>query len=735
MHVTGFRARSEALLRGALLVSLAGMRAALGQPASSDPAARAQAVEAQLTDDERFGLLHSLMVINFQTGKRDPRVPTEVPQIAGWVQGVKRLGVPDLLITDASLGITNPGGGRPGDTATALPAGLALASTFDPALARKAGVLLGVEARSRGFNVLCGGGMNLARDPRHGRNFEYLGEDPLLAATLTAESVLGTQSTGVTGMLKHVSLNSHETNKFVLDARIDPAAHRESELLAFQIALERSHPGALMCAYNKVNGDYACGNDPILNGAVKQAMGFPGFVMSDWKAVYGWEFALRGLDQQSGAQLDEKEWFIGPLREAYAAGKVPRERISDMVRRILWAIYSVGADRWDGRPAPDMAAHDALVLQLAREGTVLLKNDGVLPLNKSLRKVAVIGGNAHLGMMGGGGGSTQVIPPGGYALLLPLGGPGLLGTLRREVFVGPSPLQTLKSALPDATLEFDSGEYATSAAALAHRSDVAIVFATKFESEGFDSPDLALPGGQDAVIAAVARANPRTVVVLETGNPVLMPWLSQVKAVVEAWYSGQAGGRGITGVLTGEVNPSGRLPITWPRNIQQTPHPALAGFGTPMNTPTVLRYEEGAEVGYRGFAKRGEKPLFPFGHGLGYTRFAHRGLELQGGETVTARCTVTNVGKRAGADVVQLYLTEAPGEKRRRLLGFERVQLEPGESRTVSFTADPRLLARFDAAARNWRIAPGPYQIAVAESATDLTLTGTATLIGRSFGR
>jgi beta-glucosidase len=385
---------------------------AVAQEPSAD--ARARSTEQQMTDDERFSLVYSLMPVVFtaEGGTRDPRVPAHVPQTAGWVKGVPRLGVPDLLLTDAGLGITNPQGGRPGDTATALPSAQALASTFNLALARQSGAILGREARARGFNVVLGGGMNLARDPRHGRNFEYFSEDPLLSALMGAETVKGTQGEGVIGMLKHVSLNAHETNKWFLDAQIDPTAHRESELLAFQIGIELAEPGTLMCAYNRVNGAYACGNDPILNGVIKNAVGFKGWIMSDWKAVYGWEDALKGLDQHSGAQLDEQEWFAGPLREAYAQGRFPKARLSDMVRRILRSVYAVGIDTWGPAPAVDMAAHHAAVLDVARQGIVLLKNDGVLPLAGDITRIALIGSFAHVGVMGGGG-SSQVEPPGG----------------------------------------------------------------------------------------------------------------------------------------------------------------------------------------------------------------------------------------------------------------------------------------------------------------------------------
>jgi beta-glucosidase len=292
----------------------------------------------------------------------------------------------------------------------------------------------------------------------------------------------------------------------------------------------------------------------------------------------------------------------------------------------------------------------------------------------------------------------------------------------------------LSKLLPKAWIEFDPGQSPAEAALLARRSDVVIAFGIRVEGEGFDLPDLSLPWGQDAVIEAVASANPNTIVVLETGNPVSMPWHNKVKAILEAWYPGQAGGQAIAEILTGRANPSGRLPITFPAALAQTPRPELPGLGTPWGTPTTIRYNEGADVGYRWFANRGIKPLYPFGHGLSYTAFQYHDLEVRGGENVTASFTVQNNGARMGADVPQLYLVDAAGEKRMRLVGFERVVLGPGESKRVTVITDSRLLARFDGSIGRWRIQAGIYRVALGRSAEDLSLSADVQLAARLFG-
>jgi beta-glucosidase len=701
---------------------------------------RARETEAQMTDEERFSLLVSVMGTNDVVRERDQRIPEDVPMSAGYVPGVERLGVPPLLMSDASLGVTNPGY-RPGDTATALPAGIALGASFNPALARTSGAMVGREARSRGLNVMLAGGVNLARDPRNGRNFEYLSEDPLLSGVLAGEAIAGIQGEGVISTIKHLSLNCNETNRHWLDALIDPAAHRESDLLAFEIAIERGRPGSVMTAYNKVNGVYAGANRVLIEEILKGAWGYPGWVMSDWGATPTWDYALAGLDQESGAQIDVLMWdaesFTEPLRMAFAEGELPKERLSEMVRRILRSMYAVGIDRWEaGRPAArdDAAAHHAIALEGARQGIVLLENDGILPLaTDTPTRIAVIGGYAELGVPVGTG-SSAVTPPGGYAAEVHIGGPGIMGSARNLYLLPSSPVQELGTLMPEAQIEFDPGMTPAEAALLAARSDVVVVFVIRVEGEGFDLPDLSLPWGQDAVIDAVASANPNTIVVLETGNPVAMPWREKVRAILQAWYPGQAGGQAIAEILTGAVSPSGRLPVSFPADLGQTPRPELPGLGTPWGTPTTIDYDEGAEIGYRWFAQEAQAPLYAFGHGLGYTTFEYGGLEVAAGDTVTATFTVTNTGRRDGADVPQLYLTSAAGDERMRLLGFERVELGAGESRRVTMTAEPRLLARYDGAAGEWHVAAGDYRVGVGRAADDLVLTGEAQLAERRFG-
>ena len=694
----------------------------------------AATTEAAMTDDERFSLIHGFMALRIPgLGDPDAVWPDDVVPGAGYVPGIPRLGVPSLRETDASLGVTNPFGIRKGDSATALPAGLALGATFNPELAYRSGKLVGQEARARGFNVLLGGGINLTRDPRNGRNFEYISEDPLLSGIMGGAAIRGTQDAGVIGTAKHFALNSNETNRHSWNAVIDEAGLRESDLLAFQIAIEQGRPGSIMCAYNLVDGAKACGNDFLLNKVLKQDWGYKGWVMSDWGAVSNADFATNGLDQQSGEQLDKQIWFDGPLKAKLADGSFDHARLSDMVRRILRSMKAVGVTDWQPQSPVDMAAHAADALEVARQGIVLLKNDNVLPIAGSVKSIAIIGDKAQIGVLSGGG-SSQVLPPKGWAASDPIGGTGQMASWRVARWFAGAPVDAIAKAAPQATVEFDPGLYPQSAAAQAARAELAIVFVNKYAVEGFDAPDLSLPYAQDALIEAVVKANPNTIVVLETGNPVTMPWRDKVKAIVAAWYPGQEGAQAIAEILTGKVNPSGRLPITFPEAESQLVRPTIPSFGTPENTPVTVDMTEGANVGYRWFGKQKLTPIYAFGHGLSYTSFVYSNLRVSGETNVTATVTVTNTGKREGADVPQLYLESIDGRSEPRLLAFDRVILRPQESRTVMLTVDPRLLANYDVGAKRWQISGGRYALAIARSATEMVARKVIDLRSRRFG-
>jgi beta-glucosidase len=690
------------------------------------PEERARLLDQALTPDERNGLLHGI----FAVPVFGQPLPAGAVGSAGYVAGIARLGVPALQESDASLGVANPFNVRPGASATPLPSGLALAATWDSDAAYRGGAMIGQEAWRSGFNVLLAGGANLARDPRNGRNFEYLGEDPLLAGTLDGESIRGIQDQHVVSTMKHFAINDQETARRGYSAKIGEAALRESDLLAFELAYEGGHPGSVMCAYNRVNSIYACSNDMLLDKVLKGDWGFPGWVMSDWGAVHGLDDIKAGLDQQSGQELDRQVFFGKPLADAVQNGAVPAARVSDMAQRILRSMFAVGLFDHPPVKTPLDAEADAKVARrVAEEGTVLLSNpSGLLPLPRDAKRIVVIGGHADSGVLSGGG-SSQVVPIGGAAPSIAMGGEGGMGPFRTMVFDPSSPFKAIKAKAPGAELRFIDGSYPAAAAALAKGADAVVIFATQWTIEGEDVPDLTLPNGQDALIAAVAAANPKTIVVLETGGPILMPWLGKMGAVVEAWYPGAKGGDAIADILFGDVNPSGRLPVTFPMTTAQLPRAEIPGFGSKDDAQFDVDYTiEGADVGYRWFARKKLKPLFPFGYGLSYTHFDYANLKVEGGDVLSVSFDIRNAGKVAGQDVPQVYLTDAAGKARMRLIGWQRVNAQPGETVHVTLKADPRLLADFDEAAHDWRIDAGRYQVALGASAEDLKLRGAAEL-------
>jgi len=742
------RTNRAALAAATALALIAG--AAVGVAAQDAPRSaartRAEAIVARMTQAEKIALVHGL----FPPMARD-KTREELIQAAGHFDGVARLGVPTVRESDASLGVANQVEQRPGDVATALPSSLLTAASFSPDIARAGGAMIGAEARAKRFNVLLAGGVNLTRDPWNGRNFEYLGEDPLLAGELAGAHIAGVQSNRIASTIKHFAINSQETGRNVADARIGEAALRMSDLLAFQIAIEKGHPASVMCAYNKVGGDWACENDFLLNQVLKRDWGYPGWVMSDWGAVHSTvKAANAGLDQQSGQELDEAMYFDAPLKQAIERGQVKSARLDDMVARYLTGLIESGAYDAPVRAAPiPYPAHADVAQRAAEAGIVLLKNENnLLPVARTARRVLLVGGGADVGVLSGGG-SSQVRSVGGAPIEIARS-TGASSSFARMTWHASSPLLALRKALPGAQITHLDGRNLNATVAAAKAADLVVVFATQWTTEAEDVPNIALPDHQDALIARIAEAQPRTAVVLETGGPVLMPWLAKVPAVVEAWYPGQRGGEAIANVLTGRVNPSGRLPITFPASAAQPPRAYPVGLDTlnalearaaaePAIASTLvlksfpIDYQEGADVGYRWYEKRGLKPLFPFGHGLSYTGFAYRNPVATGGRSLQVSVEVTNTGRVAGADVPQLYVSRDGGDQPMRLAGFARVELKPGETRRVTLTAEPRVIADYDTRLPGWRIAAGRYRVAIGRDAADRTLVRTVDLDGTTM--
>jgi beta-glucosidase len=681
------------------------------------PAVRAEHLLSQLTLDEKIQLVHGAGLCGIPIG-----VPSEGMGGAGFIPGIPRLGIPDLNYNDGPVGVGDCGG-RPDAQATALPASIAHAATWNPRRAYDVGALTAKESRDQGMNVLLGGGINLAREPRCGRTFEYLGEDPVLAGKLVAQKLRGTQDQHVVGTIKHLAGNQQETGRTTSSSNIDERTLRELYLLGFEIGIRESGVGSVMCGYNKVNGVYSCENRHLLDDILKGEWGFEGVVQSDWGATHSTVLAANsGLDEEQF----RPEFFGEALKQAVLDGEVPLGRLDDMVRRKLRTMFQVGLFDWPVVPQPiDVEAGERVAQRAEEEGAVLLKNARyVLPLHASeLRSIAVIGSHADVAVLSGGG-SSQVVPAGGPAIppTCDLVGPGPSHWC--QVWMPSSPLNAIRARAPRATVRYDAGSDPAASAALAATSDVAIVFASQWEVEGQDLQTLTLPDAQDELISQVAAANRNTVVVLESGSPVLMPWIDSVPSVLEAWYPGIRGAEAIVALLFGDVNPSGKLPITFPRDevdLPTGPQPPRDGDVT---------YSEGLFMGYRWYDARGIEPLFPFGHGLSYTQFAYAklrtGREVSPGDGIPVSFTIRNTGGRPGAEVAQVYvgLPASTGEPPRRLVAWEKLELDPGERRQVVLTIPPRRLAIWDVAGDRWEVLPGTYALYVGASSRDIRLVG-----------
>jgi beta-glucosidase len=704
----------------ALALAMSGQVLAQTQPwldPTFAPEARARAALSAMTLDEKLRLVfgYSDQAYTDLVKVPDDVVPADLKNYvvthqvkgsAGFVPGVPRLGIPDQNQTDASIGVRNSF-----IPSTALPSSLATAASFDPEVPRAGGAMIGAEARATGHNTMLSGGVNLAREPRNGRNFEYTGEDPLLAGTMAGALIEGIQSNRIVSTIKHYAVNDQETLRTSLDVTISAEAMRQSDLLAFELAMERGKPGSVMCSYNLINGRWGCENDYLLNKVLKHDWGFKGFVMSDWGAVHSTSAANDGLDQFTGfCCVGDKPWFApNVLKTALQSGEIPQRRLDDMVERILWALFSKGPVDDPVKPASiDYAAHAAISQKAAEESLVLLKNEGdLLPL-RGVKSIAVIGGHADKGVLAGGG-SSDVTPVGGAVMI------------DDSTYLPSPPLAELKRELRRAKIGFDPGSDPASAAALAASSDAAIVFVTQHNSEGYDGT-LELQGNQDALVAAVAKANPKTIVVVESGGAVFMPWASQVPAILEAFYPGIRGGAAIARILAGKVNPSGHLPISFPASSDQLAHPILPGLGQPNETPAAITYDEGAAAGYKWYDAKGFRPLFAFGHGLTYTRFGLLDLAAQpDGNAVRVSFSIRNIGRRAGKGVAQVYVAPADWKKTgweapKRLGAFATAHLKPGKADRIELTIDPRLLATYEAAGNNWHIKGGDYRVMLGEA-------------------
>jgi beta-glucosidase len=479
-------------------------------------------------------------------------------------------------------------------------------------------------------------------------------------------------------------------------------------------------------------GDWACENDWLLNHVLKGAWHFPGFVVSDWDGTHSTDKAANaGLD----VQMPGEEYFGQALKQAVNSGRVPLGRLDDMVRRLLRSMFSAGVI--DHPPTPRTVVDPFRGLEdaqhIAEESIVLLKNDGILPLNRAaVHSIAVIGAHADIGVLSGGG-SAQVDAPGGNAISR--ASPTTWG---EAVYFPSSPLRYIREHAPGAAVKFDAGTNASSAAALAKSADIAVVFADQYMSESGDAPSLSLPDNQDELISAVAAANPHTVVVLITGNPVTMPWIDHVSGVMEAWYPGIAGGQAIANLLFGNVVPSGKLPITFAKSADDLPHRCIFGINCAQaignsllhwapddakRKSFVADYDEGVRFGYKWFDSEGKRPLFPFGFGLSYTRFNYSGLQVdRAAKTVTL--TIENAGGLAGTEIVEIYveLPKASKEHFRRLAAWQRVPLNPGQRKVITVAMEPLSMATFNEPKDAWEWASGEYTVFAGGSSRDLPL-------------
>jgi beta-glucosidase len=657
-------------------------------------ATRVNQVLGAMSQDQKLAVLHG-------NGNASPYI--------GNLSPIPALCIPGLGLQDGPGGVGDGLGG-----VTQMPSAVTSAATFDTALEQEYGTAAGAEFAGKGATVALGPTLNIVRDPRWGRAFETFSEDPYLAGQMAAANIRGIQSQGVMAQAKHAAVYNQETyrNGPADNAVVDARTLQEIYLPAFQDAVIKGATASVMCAYSTINGTFACQNPYILNTALYQQAGFQGFVTSDWGAVHSTvESANAGMTME----MPGGYFYADFLKQAVANGQVSQSTLDTMVRRVLTQMFAFGL--FDKTPTGNRnatvttTAHQDVARRGAEEGTVLLKNNGILPLStSSLSSIAVLGVDGGAGVQSVGGGSATATSSG---TVWPLTG------IQNRV------------AGSGVTVTYNDGTTIANAVATARAASVAIVFASNnYGNEGTDQPTIDLPGHQNDLITQVAAANPRTIVVLHTNSATTMPWLNNVAGVFEGFYGGQGVGTAVARLLFGDANPSGKLPVTFPKSLADVPAHTAAQW--PGNGSNAVQYSEGLKVGYRWYDAQNIAPLFPFGYGLSYTSFGFSNLQvgaLSGGQADVS-ATVTNTGTRAGTEVVQLYVG-APagnGEPPKQLKNFQRVTLDAGKAQTVHFAVSSRDLAMWDTGTSAWRTPAGAYQILVGDSSRNLPLTGTLTV-------
>ncbi len=634
---------------------------------------------------------------------------------------IERLGIPAIKVTDGPHGARTMDNADPKRTipATCFPTGVSLAATWNPDLVNKVGVALGEETRARGCVVLLGPCINIHRSPLGGRNFESYSEDPYLSSQMTVAIIKGIQSQKVSACVKHFALNDSEYQRMTISSEVDERTRREIYLPSFEKAIKEAGAWSVMCSYNKIDGTFASENHWLLMEVLKDEWGFEGLVMSDWYAVHSTiPAANAGLDLEMPGPA---RFFNEALVKAVKEGAVDEKIIDDKVRRVLGVMIKTGAldkNITDADKNKEFPAHGQLAREVAEEAIVLLKNDNnLLSLDKNkVKTIAVIGPNA----------ATAVIQGGGSAYVTPYYKVAPLEALKK--FCGDKVQIVYEPGCADAP----SANLLEKAVKAAAGADVALVFVgtnEKIETEGVDRKDMNLPPGQNELVSRVAKANPKTVVIMNNGSPLNMPWIDSVPAVVDALFPGQECGNAIANIIFGLVNPSGKLPDTFPRRYED--NPAFPYY--PGENDKVV-YGEGMFVGYRHYDANNVEPLFSFGHGLSYTTFEYSNLKVSPAQTkdkFNVSVDVKNTGKAAGKEVVQVYVSDIAASVPRppkELKAFSKVALKPGQKKKVEFTLTKDALSFYDVKTKDWVAEPGDFEILVGSSSRDIRVRGKVTL-------